>query len=186
MIKSTLEYLKTRLESYSDSLSQLEQFKVGIGNVAMIGESNSAGGTNLREGVIITVVNVEEEKTLKNHPVYVREGDDVKKYRPTIHLNVYVLFSSAESDYERGLVWIDKVLIFFQKYNVFVPPVGKVERVTMELVSLSFEQQNHMWAIMGSKYLPSVLYKLRLIVVQESDPDGGKVVKEIKTDGHLN
>ena len=33
-----------------------------------------------------------------------------------------------------------------------------------------FEQQNYLWGMVGGKYLPSVLYKFRLLVIQENTP----------------
>ena len=29
-------------------------------------------------------------------------------------------------------------------------------------------QQNHLWGALGAKYLPSVIYKVRMIVIQEA------------------
>ncbi len=43
-------------------------------------------------------------------------------------------------------------------------------KVTSEFVSLNNEHLNQMWSFLGSKYMPSVLYKFRLIAVQENEP----------------
>jgi hypothetical protein len=32
---------------------------------------------------------------------------------------------------------------------------------------MNFEQLNHLWGILGGKYLPSVLYKIRRVTVDE-------------------
>jgi hypothetical protein len=37
----------------------------------------------------------------------------------------------------------------------------------VELYSSSFEQQYNFWNVVGAKYLPSVLYKVRMLVYQE-------------------
>lgn len=158
---------------------------VQVGNIATLAESSSAGSLD-KEGIVVTVVGIEEERTLKNQSVYIREGDQVKKIRPTIHLNVNLLFSAADDSYTTALNRIDQILLFFQRQSVFQPPMSRVERVTIEMMNVGFEQQNHLWGILGSKMLPSVLYKLRLIVVQNSEEKEETPIQEIKADGQLN
>ncbi len=31
-----------------------------------------------------------------------------------------------------------------------------------------FEKMNHLWGYLGAKYLPSVMYKVRMITIQEA------------------
>lgn len=50
----------------------------------------------------------------------------------------------------------------------------------MELVSLSMEQLNQMWSYLGSKYMPSVLYKMRLCAVQSPTTTQEKVINKVK------
>jgi hypothetical protein len=47
-----------------------------------------------------------------------------------------------------------------------------VEKLTLDLNTLSFQDMNNLWGILGSKYLPSVLYKLRLISIEENLAQG--------------
>ena len=42
-----------------------------------------------------------------------------------------------------------------------------MKKLIVELYSYSFEQQYNFWTILGAKYLPSVLYKVRLLAFQE-------------------
>ena len=47
------------------------------------------------------------------------------------------------------------------------PRRTEIERLVVELYSLNLEQQNHLWGYLGGKYLPSVVYKVRLVRIQE-------------------
>jgi hypothetical protein len=120
-----------------------------------------------------------------------RFGDSETRI-PAIYLNLYVLisanFNSAETesptlDYLEGLKRLSQVIAFFQGKNVFtqansplLATIDKnIERLSAELFSFNFEQMNHFWSIIGHSYLPSVLYKIRVITVQENVqlvPDG--------------
>ena len=37
----------------------------------------------------------------------------------------------------------------------------------MEVVSLSMSELSTLWGVLGANYLPSVVYKLRMVTVQE-------------------
>ena len=107
------------------------------------------------------------------------------KQNPGININLYVLFSAYSPHYETALGIVSDVLGFFQAKSLFnhsnTPGLDRnIEKVIADLYTLSFEQQNYIWSIMGAKYLPSVMYKLRMFSVDEASiKDKVKPVKEI-------
>jgi hypothetical protein len=43
---------------------------------------------------------------------------------------------------------------------------------------------NHLWSTLGGKYLPSVLYKIRLVRLEDqTDQSTGQVIREINLNG---
>ena len=42
-----------------------------------------------------------------------------------------------------------------------------MEKVTFEMVSLDMMQQAHLWSSLGAKYFPSVVYKLRILLLED-------------------
>ena len=42
------------------------------------------------------------------------------------------------------------------------------ELPVVDLFSLNFEQVNHLWSTLGGKYMPSVLYKIRQVTIDEN------------------
>jgi hypothetical protein len=68
---------------------------------------------------------------------------------------------------------VSYVIQFFQAKNVFTPENTteldpRVQKLIIELHPMSFEQQNYLWGMVGGKYLPSALYKFRLLVIQDN------------------
>ena len=54
------------------------------------------------------------------------------------------------------------------------------------MYTLNFEQINHLWSILGAKYLPSVLYKVRQLTIEEDTADYiNGFIKEIQLDEKL-
>jgi hypothetical protein len=132
--------------------------------------------------VIMTLVNTEEETVGKSQLPYFKTADDkLSVLNPDIKLNLYIQFAAFsdkavgnQTPYSRALKLLDQVVFFFQYRNVFsgsqYPMLqdGGIEKLIIEPVSLTFEQLNHLWATMGAKYLPSVIYKCRTITFREA------------------
>jgi hypothetical protein len=64
------------------------------------------------------------------------------------------------------------VISFFQGKNVFTTDTSpaldpSIRKLVVELYSYSFEQQYNFWTVIGAKYLPSALYKIRMVTYQE-------------------
>jgi hypothetical protein len=82
-------------------------------------------------------------------------------------------------DYVEGLKQLSYVISFFQTRNVFThdnsPTLASldpnIQRLTVELYSYSFEQLYNFWTVVGTKYLPSVLYKVKTLFFQSAEVD---------------
>jgi hypothetical protein len=69
------------------------------------------------------------------------------------------------------------VIGYFQAKPVFhaanTPGLDRgIEKLLVELHSPSFEELNQLYGMLSAGYRPSVLYKLRLVVIQDSAPRG--------------
>lgn len=159
-----------------------------------------------KTAVVLSIVNIEEDKTMKNQSIYLKETNNhtnISRYQhPTQHLIISLLFSSYNKDLDKYLDGLDKLRIiisYFQQNNSFYYKnddtelidytsfMAKTElekedysKITTESVSLSMDQLNQMWSYLGSRYMPSVLYKMRLCTVQGSNTTQEKVIKKVK------
>jgi hypothetical protein len=127
----------------------------------------------------LSLINIEEERVMKEQrSTYRNPNGDIETYNPEIKVNLYVLISAnyinvtTSSSYEEGLKQLSGVISFFQGKNVFVPDNSptldpSIQKLIVELYSFSFEQQYNFWSVVGAKYMPSVLYRVRLVSFQE-------------------
>jgi hypothetical protein len=86
-----------------------------------------------------------------------------------------MMISAYNKNYEDALKLISKVVSYFQVSNVFTNDPGQepaandlpegIHKLVVELFTISFEQQNQVWASLSTGYLPSVIYKVRMLVV---------------------
>lgn len=120
--------------------------------------------------MICSIINVEQETTILNMPM-----PRTSNQRSPIGLNIYLLFSAyfKANNYTEAMKFLSSVIGYFQAKSGFSPqntpslPQGNYE-VTMHLVNLDMREMSNLWAALGAKYLPSVIYKMRLVLIDES------------------
>ncbi len=181
MIDIALNWIVLQINS---DLGQVSPPEVVLGNVSSLESGQDSATQPLTNAGIATVVNIEQEPTLRNQPYHRKvNGDDglpkIVGQPPEVFINVYVLFSANKNQYTESLRLIGDIIEFFQSRNVFTDAVLKgvgIEKLIFDLHTLNFEALNHLWGIHGSKYLPSVLYKMRLLVIQRQSPQDVGVV----------
>lgn len=144
-----------------------------------------------KETVGITVINVEEEKVNKQQvPEIVKNNGRIAYLNPEIRLNVSLLFTAYHSLYSESLKSISHVIAYFQSQNVFRAESSpgldsSVKKLIFELSSHGYEELSYIWGLVGASYRPSVVYKMRLVAIQEGlQRDSGRQVD--KTDFHLH
>lgn len=186
MIRTALEFVKKEVESYIVAREQGPDYT--IGNVVDLKSIVLPNGTvNVTDTTHITVmlVGVDEERREGKRPHYI-PADDKNFFRlnPPVELDIFVLFVAHNNDYATALRDLSDVLGFFQANPVFdaakypalnasvsMPdekPWQLIERLSFMLHSLTFEQQNNLWAMLGSKYIPSVVYRMKMLTFFET------------------
>jgi hypothetical protein len=176
MIGEVLGVLKDTVNEYLATTSGWNPSESDQGQVIFL-ESEKVDVVEFKMGAIsLVLANVEEDHTLRPGDPYRRVLPDgtVQKVQPAIHLNVYVLFVARFKDYKRSLQYISLILQFFLQHRVLdhesTPALSdKIDKLTMELVTLPFSEQNHLWGILRTAYQPSLLYKVRMAVFQDED-----------------
>ncbi len=172
MINKVLELLRDEIHDYLKLKPDLN-----VGNQQTISLSNivdSDGKIEIpSDSLGITLLNIEEEKVMKSQISAVKKNNTVSYLNPDIKLNLYLMITTNFGDYSTALKYLSYVISFFQSKSVFdhqnSPKLDVlIEKLIVELYTLTFEQQNYLWSAVGSKLLPSVMYKVRMLVVQEN------------------
>ena len=186
MIGNAMILLREELSAYM--VAQGDPANVIIENIGLF---ETDKGLNLDDSIVITLVNIEEESTLKNGAVFSKWPDGMARYenRP-IFLNLYVLFTvnfsggvPPNNGYVQSLKRLSLVIEFFQGKNVFTPATASVPlppelsdlskpeiaslKLNLELYTLTFEQINHLWGSLGGRQMPFVMFKVRLVSIAE-------------------
>lgn len=172
MIYETLSFLKNRIEGFLGS---------GGGEpVTILAQPWSTGDDNKNSAFLntISLINIEEERVFKSSGRQFRTSQQGSFYtEPDVKLNLYILFSSFNKSYDESLKYISKIISFFQLQSVFdhsgdasltdlkLQLDPGIQQLIIELYSPSFDQLNQIWASLSIGYLPSVIYKVRMLIV---------------------
>lgn len=201
MIDIAASLLKDELNAYLNLNPDFPDDLVILGNIANLGEPDVA----LEDKIVITNVVIEEESSLKNKRHFERSATSSVDYiEPPVYLNLYFLFSAtflknSADGYENSLKRISAVIQFFQTKSQFtvnnspfssvstgdaLTPNQKAEiNLRVELYTLTFEQINHLWGSLGGKQSPSVMYKVRMVKIQERLLQEAPLIEEIHEHG---
>lgn len=168
MIDTLLTFIQEQVNQYLADKASL-----GINTILLTNIMNESGKYAFDENnIALTLINVEEDRIFKSQVQEVKmvEGQNIYT-EPDIKVNLYIMFAARYATYSESLKQLSNIMLFFQSKSSFnsaeYPGLLKIEKFTAELFSLSFEQLNQVWAYLGAKYLPSVVYKLRLVIMQD-------------------
>ncbi len=186
MITETFKFLTEELNAYlSQKLGVTTDQRLVLGNVGKAFDNDTSGNNALTGKAILSLINVEEDRITKQQDNFIKSDTRVTYKSPPLYLNLYVLFAVNRTDYGDSLKWLAYIIQFFQQQHVFTPTSNpnldsRIQKLIVDLYNLNFEQINQMWSVIGGKYLPSVAYKVRQVVIDEDaiDYESG-FIKEI-------
>lgn len=98
-----------------------------------------------------------------------KDGDYVTKSPPLyVGLNVIFYANMSHNNYDQGLSAISSTISYFQQNPSFtqrsLPDLNPaIDRLTLEFKNIDLLDWNHVVGMLGANYMPSVMYKIRLL-----------------------
>ena len=177
MIFAAINTIKTELNNY---------ISCELGNISeILSADTSSSGTNAE--IIISLINIEENRISRDPQNFIKKSTGIILKNPAIHLNLSLLFTSIKkgSGYESSITNVQKVIEFFQIKSVFdhinTPALDPgIEKLILDMVSMNLEQLNQLWSIIGNKYCPSVIYKMRMVTIDSVTDQQAPIIKEVE------
>jgi len=194
MLKESFQFFADELNKYLilKQVVSSDLPRVVLGNVARAYDTETLqNADSVINRAVLSLVNIEEDRAAKKQENYIKTDINVKYKNPPLFLNLYMLVSVNRNNYAQSLTWLAHILQFFQFQNVFTPIThpsldSRILKLIVELYSLNFEQVNHLWSTLGGKYLPSVMYKIRQVTIDEDLVTGESgFIKEIDIEGKV-
>lgn len=167
MIGDVLSFISDKLNEYLGSFYDLPETLVALGTP----------GTDEPEErmnrMLVSLLNVEREGAAGFSAGYSKDNSGhVGKRSPAWHVNLYMVIAAVYEDkrYNDGLQMLSLAVQFLQGESGFILPGG--QKFTLELVSLNIQELTNVWSILGGKYYPSVVCKVRMLTFNSTEMRG--------------
>lgn len=166
MIDAALVAVTTELNEFLRMKFRMKNDRAVITNVVA---QDGTMAIKEENKILVSLINIEEEKKVPPRQPPVLSGN-----KP-VYLNLYVLFSAAfnPSLNIEALKFISAVVAFFQSKPVFDSQNTQdldtgIEKLIFEIQNLSLHEQSNLWASVGAKCMPAILYRVRLVAITEA------------------
>jgi len=177
MIGNILSYVADDLNRYLTNQQGLPE-DTRKAHLSYVIDQNGSVASSEQNVVLVTLVDMAPDPLAYTQRFEPNKGGGVTQSLDvnSLHLNLMVLFSAYfQGDRARdALNYLTLVLQFFQSKSTFdranspgLP--DSVDRLEFNVEPLDFHAQNHLWGILGAKYMPSVVYKVRMISFFNND-----------------
>lgn len=161
MIHKILTAYASRLEEY---LSAFHRQPEGLTAVGPIRNSTEERPNKL----MVCLLNVERETSGGIAATVQKSTDGYVRLQPPLLLNLNVMLAAVydERRYGESLSVLSDTLRFIQS-----APRFRVENsdYTLEIVTLSIQDMNNVWTLLGGQYYPSVVCKIRRLTIDSEN-----------------
>jgi len=181
MIDSAISHIASQLNQYLRRSFDLAEDVVVISNIL---EQDGSLASHIDNKLVVFLVNIEKDTVAHRQPNGNMVGGDrsVISY-PPIYLNLYLMFAGnfSGNNYLESLKFVSNTISFFQRRPVFdhqnTPDLdGRIDKLVMDIENIKITDLNNLWSVLSGRYLPSILYKVRMVTF-----DSGDVITQVPT-----
>ena len=163
MLQSTLDQLRARLEAALQISDPRDEEWVALTNPV---DLDGSVLEMARNKIVMMLAGLQSDPTVGNFPATIPAAG--ARVTPPLHLNAFVvlLANFTGSDYPTGLRMISRTIAFLHQNPFFIPdPLpgspAEVDNIVLDFVNLDLEQTSDLMAMLGLKYLPLALYRMK-------------------------
>ncbi|MEL6204564.1 MAG: DUF4255 domain-containing protein [Pseudomonadota bacterium] len=180
MIDRALTFIASSLDGHLARRADGQGPHAGIG--ALVDREGPVDPA-IRAKVLVTLVNVERAtNTSRSKSTFdlAESGETLVQTHSPIRLHLFTLMTATldegepDNGYAAALARLSATIAFLHAAEVMTRqthpdlPEG-IERLVFELVSLEQDAQARLWSTLGGGYLPSVLYRVRMVALPTAD-----------------
>lgn len=174
MIGNILSYIASELNLF---ICKSQGISPGVQKVIMSPIMNPDGSLAIKEEnvILMTFVDAYKDSLINSYQQgYSQQGVQIGSEigSTPLRLNLHVLFSAhfAGEKYKSALNNLTYVFRFFQGSAIMdrqnTPTLPKsIEKLEFHMQDLGYHDRSHLWGVIGAKYMPSVLYQVRLLTI---------------------
>lgn len=178
MIDTAISHIAGELNQFLKRSFDLDEDVVVVSNIL---EQDGTVASHVNNKIVVSLVNIQKDTV----PFQQQNLASVGSARsvvssPPVFFNLYLMFASyfSGNNYQEGLKFISNTINYFQSQPVFDRSnspglTGNIDKLILDIENLNMNDLSGLWGMLSGKYLPSILYKVRMVTY-----DSGAVVKQ--------
>lgn len=140
--------------------------------VSNLHEQDGSVAAHVANKLVVSLVNIERDAVPCNTPRSGLGGGRFLQSPAPVCLNLMLMFAAnfGGNNYPEALKFVSSTISFFQSRPLFdhqnTPELDpRIDKLTLDIENLAINDLSNLWGMLSGKYLPSVLYRLRLITI---------------------
>lgn len=172
MIDRAISQIATQLNEYLRGLLDISEDIVVVSN--LLGP-DGALAPNVDNRIVVFLTSIEKDTVPRRseHP-----GSALSGSKP-LFLNLYVMVAAnfTGANYPEALKFLALVVAFFNRNQVLdhasAPDLDdRLDKLVLDIENTPPQAMSNIWGVLGGRYLPSVLYRVRMVPVGGEDVEG--------------
>lgn len=150
---------------------------VVLGNIL---EQDGQVATRVDNKIVVSLVNIERDTVSHAAARPAAAGPGRMPITPApVFLTLSVMFAAnfASGNYAEALKFISGTIGFFQSRPLMdrhnTPELDpRIERLVLDIANLGIAELSNLWSVLSGKYVPSVLYRVRMVAIDLAQLSG--------------
>ncbi len=174
MIDTAISLLANELNEFLKRTFDMNEDVVVISNVL---EQDGTVASHVNNKVVVSLIKIEKDTVPFRKPDQIDlAAERVIQSAVPLYFNLYLMFAACFSgnNYREGLKFISNTINFFQRQPVFdrqnTPDLNEnIDKLLLNIENLSIHDLSSLWGMLSGKYLPSIIYKVRMVAFDAGD-----------------
>lgn len=169
MIYESLSCLVDEMNEHFRSRLKVNEQKVVLSSLVNQDGTVAIQGENK---LVVTLINIEKEPV---RGFSQKGGGIITNSSPPVNVNLNILFSAffSQGNYPEALRFISFIIGYFVQKPVFThantPALDtRIDKLSFEMLDLNTDTLSNLWSSLGAKYMPSVVYKMRMLTFDDT------------------
>ncbi|HEX7288874.1 MAG TPA: DUF4255 domain-containing protein [Candidatus Angelobacter sp.] len=168
LIETTLGLIRQKLNDFFSKIDPAVEDWVVLSNIV---DHEGRLYEETKDKIVMFLANIQHETVVSTYNRAVPIKDN--KYAavaPPLYIDLFVVFFANfyGRNYAQGLGMISRTISFFQQNSWFthenLPDLDDViDKLTFEITNLDMVDLSYLMGMLGTQYLPSVFYKVRML-----------------------
>ncbi len=168
MIFSAIEHIASQLNRFLKRTFELNEDIVLVSNLV---ESDGSEATHVHNKIVVFLVSLEKDTTpYQQNGIYRSESGQMVTANEPLFVNMFLMVAAnfGGVNYPEALKFLSQAIQFFHKTPVFdhqnSPELDAgIEKLILTIENVKFHDLHSLWGVLNGKYLPSILYKVRML-----------------------